>query len=302
MDGQRTVDATLETLAEAVEQEGDRGAGADRRRPGRRATRVARLARAPPAARPRVVVTRARAQASAPRRHAARARRRGRSSCRRSGSSRALDGEDVRGGDRRDRRLLAGLPDQPQRRPAALRGAGAGGLDARAAGRRHRRRDRPGHRGGARRSGESSPTSSRALRRRGAGRGAGRRSTSRAAASSSPAPPPPATCSPTRCASAAPRSTSSPSMRRCARTPTPRRSRPRGSADYVTFTSSSTVRNLTEALGDELPRRRPHRLDRPDHQRGGARGRPRGRGRGRPPRRRRPGRGPARGCRSRSTV
>ena len=40
-----------------------------------------------------------------------------------------------------------------------------------------------------------------------------------------------------------------------------------------------------------LPCRCPGRLDRPDHQRGGARRRPRGRGRGRAPRRRRPARG-----------
>ncbi len=43
-------------------------------------------------------------------------------------------------------------------------------------------------------------------------------------------------------------------------------------ADYVTFTSSSTVRNLVEALGGELPRGRAHRLDRP----GDERDRPRG--------------------------
>ena len=48
-------------------------------------------------------------------------------------------------------------------------------------------------------------------------------------------------------------------------------------ADYVTFTSSSTVRNLVEALGERLPARRPGRLDRPGDQRGRARGRPRGR-------------------------
>ncbi len=64
-------------------------------------------------------------------------------------------------------------------------------------------------------------------------------------------------------------------------------------ADYVTFTSSSTVRNLTEALGDRFPHRGPHRLDRPDHQRGRPRGRPRGRRRGAAPRRRRPRRRPA---------
>ena len=59
-------------------------------------------------------------------------------------------------------------------------------------------------------------------------------------------------------------------------------------ADYVTFTSSSTVRNLLDALGDRFPARRPHRLHRPGHQRGRPRRRPRGRGRGRAPRRRRP--------------
>ncbi len=51
-------------------------------------------------------------------------------------------------------------------------------------------------------------------------------SRSRAAASSSPAPPRAATSFPTLCASAAPRSTSSPSMRPSARRPTRRRSRP----------------------------------------------------------------------------
>ena len=59
-------------------------------------------------------------------------------------------------------------------------------------------------------------------------------------------------------------------------------------ADYVTFTSSSTVRNLTEALGERFPERRPHRLDRPGHQRGRRRRRPRGRRRSRAPRHRRP--------------
>ena len=48
----------------------------------------------------------------------------------------------------------------------------------------------------------------------------------------------------------------------------PRPSRPRQSADYVTFTSSSTVRNLIEALGRPVPQRRPGRLDRPGDQRG----------------------------------
>ena len=68
-------------------------------------------------------------------------------------------------------------------------------------------------------------------------------------------------------ASAARRSTSSPSTRPCARSPTPRRSRRAAGADYVTFTSSSTVRNLLAAIGDRFPRRGPGRLDRPGHQR-----------------------------------
>ena len=38
-------------------------------------------------------------------------------------------------------------------------------------------------------------------------------------------------------------------------------------ADYVTFTSSSTVRNLLAAVGDRFPPRRPGRLDRAGHQR-----------------------------------
>ena len=45
-------------------------------------------------------------------------------------------------------------------------------------------------------------------------------------------------------------------------------------ADYVTFTSSSTVTNLTEALGERFPAERARRLDRPGHQRGRPRGRP----------------------------
>ena len=56
-----------------------------------------------------------------------------------------------------------------------------------------------------------------------------------------------------RCASAAPRSTSSPSTRPSARSPTPEAIEAAQGADYVTFTSSSTVRNLTEALGDRFP-------------------------------------------------
>ncbi len=39
-------------------------------------------------------------------------------------------------------------------------------------------------------------------------------------------------------------------------------------ADYLTFTSSSTVRNFVEALPDDLPAQGPRRLDRPGDQRG----------------------------------
>ncbi len=48
-------------------------------------------------------------------------------------------------------------------------------------------------------------------------------------------------------------------------------------ADYVTFTSSSTVTQPDRGAGRPLPGGRPHRLDRPDHQRSGARRRPRDR-------------------------
>ena len=61
------------------------------------------------------------------------------------------------------------------------------------------------------------------------------------------------TSSPTASASAAPRSTTSPSTRPSARSPTPEAIEAAQAADYVTFTSSSTVRNLTEALGERFP-------------------------------------------------
>ena len=169
----------------------------------------------------------------------------------------------------------------------------AAGLDARALCRRHRRGDRARHRRAPSPSAGSPPTSSpsasspRPWSKRSA------RSRSSGARSSSPAPPRPATSSPTPARA-----------RRRGRRRRPLRDGARGaragaveaaqSADYVTFTSSSTVRNLTEALGERFPRRRPHRLDRPGHQRGRARRRPRGRRRGRAPRHRRPARGPAR--------
>ena len=112
----------------------------------------------------------------------------------------------------------------------------------------------PGTARGARRARRDRRHRPRALRRRGAGRGARRGRRQRAARCSSPAPPRRATCSPRRSPSAAPRSTSSRSTRPCARQPEPRRVEAAQTADYVTFTSSSTVRNLLEAVGDRFPR------------------------------------------------
>ena len=79
-----------------------------------------------------------------------------------------------------------------------------------------------------------------------------------------------------------------------AETPPPEAIEAAQSADFITFTSSSTVRNLVDAA-----RRRPAAtaqgdLDRPGHQRGRPRGGPRGPRRGRAPRHRRPGRSAAR--------
>ena len=294
MAGQRTVVATLGTLAEAVEREGDRRPGADRRRPGRRpprgsspgssAGRCTAAASSSPAPAPRPAASPRPCASSAPRW----------SSCRRSGSSRGSTATEVRARGRRDRRLRAGLPDQPQRRPPAVRGDGGA------------RASTPG-RSPAPPSPRSGPGTARALAEHGIVADVvperfvaealvealaeveveGKRVLVARAAE--------------------------------ARDVLPDALRERGAevdvvalyetvreqpdaeaveaaqgADYVTFTSSSTVTNLIEALGDRFPARRPRRLDRPGHQRGRPRGRPRGRRRGRAPRRRRPGRRPAR--------
>ena len=69
----------------------------------------------------------------------------------------------------------------------------------------------------------------------------------------SPAPPRRARCCPTPCANAAPRSTSSPSTRRSGEDPEPAALERARGADYVTFTSSSTVTNLLDAIGDAFP-------------------------------------------------
>ena len=122
---------------------GDQGAGADRRRRGRRPPRGPRLVRAPPPARPpRRRHPRPR-PGQRPRRHPARARRRGGRAA--GDPDRAADRDGGGPGGRgRDRRLRAGLPDQPQRRPPALRGDRRGGPRRAGAGRRDRGRDRPG--------------------------------------------------------------------------------------------------------------------------------------------------------------
>ena len=65
-------------------------------------------------------------------------------------------------------------------------------------------------------------------------------------------------------------------------------------ADYVTFTSSSTVTNLTDALGDRFPAAARIVSIGPVTSETVREAGPRGRGRGRPPRRRRPARRPAR--------
>ena len=285
--GQRTVAATLGTIAEAVEREEVKAPGADRRRRGRRRReQLAWLERRPLHGR-RVVVTRARAQAS------------GLAATLRDLGAEVVELPAIRIEPRiesEEVRRVAGaigdyaldLPDQPQRRPPALRGDGSRRPRRAGAGRRHRRRDRPRHRARAGRARHRSPTSSPSASspRRWSRRW--RTSRSRAPASSSPAPPRPATSSPTPCASAAPRSTSSPSTRPSASSPDAEAIEAAQSADYVTFTSSSTVTQPDRGARRPLPQRRPHRLDRPGHQRGRPRRRPRGRRRGRAPRRRRP--------------
>ncbi len=293
MSGQRTVTATLGALAEAVEREGI-GAPAlivvgevvERREA------LAWLERRPLHGRG-VVVTRARAQASglAP-------------TLRELGAEvielpairiePRIETDEVRRAVERDRRLRPRLPDQPQRRPSAVRGVGGRGPRRPGACRRNRRRDRAGDSGGARRARDRRRRRPRALRRRGAGRGAWRASRSRAAGSSSPAPPRRATCFPTALRERGAEVDDVALYETVREEPEPEAVEAAQDADYVTFTSSSTVRNLTEALGERFP--------------GGARvvsigpitseaardAGPHGRRRGRAPRHRRPARGAAR--------
>ena len=172
MEGQRTVTATLGTLADAV---ASAGIGAPALMVvgsvvGRRES-LAWLERRPLHGR-RVVVTRARAQRKRPRRDAARARRRGDRAA--GDQDRAAHGE--RGGagrDRRDPRLRARLPDQPQRRPPAVRGACGGRARRPGAGQGDRRGDRAGTVRELAAPRDRRRHRPRALRRRVADRGAG---------------------------------------------------------------------------------------------------------------------------------
>ena len=125
-----------------------------------------------------------------------------------------------------------------------------------------------------------------ARRRRGAGRGARDVPVTRAllAARRRRA----ATSCPTRCASAAPRSTSSPSTRRSPSRSTTTPASPRAGADYL-----PSPRPRPSASSRRRPARRrcerpAPRLDRPGHHRRAARARPRARPRGRPAHARRP--------------
>ena len=251
MAGQRTVTATLGTIAEAVEREGSKRAGADRRRPGGPSPGAStRLAGAAAPARP----PRGRHPGPRPGQRAggdpARARRRG---------GRAAGDPDRAADRQRGGARAAGAPGiyalvcltSPNGVRLLFEALAATGLDARALAGATVAAIGPGTARALAERGIARRRRPRALRRRGAGRGAGRRSRSRAAASSSPAPPRPATCCPTRCASAAPRSTWSPSTRPSASSPAERVEAAQR-ADYVTFTSSSTVRNLIEALGDRF--------------------------------------------------
>ena len=238
MEGQRTVVATLGTLAEAVEREGV-GAPAlivvgpvvERREA------LAWLERRPLHGR-RVVVTRARAQAS------------GLAATLRALGAEVVELPAIRIEPRIEsdevRRAVERIGDyalicvtSPNGAQLLFEALAAAGLDARALG-GGTKNEQVGQRPRAAIA-AIGPGTARALAEHGIaadivperfvaealGRGAGGGRGRGQARSSSPAPPRPATSFPTRCASAAPRSTSSPSTRRCARTPSPRRSRPR---------------------------------------------------------------------------
>ena len=238
------------TSPSARREAGVAAAGDHGRRPGRRAARHARLARARGRCTAQVVaVTRARAQASGLAARLRDARRRGASRRPRSASS--------RGAVRRCRRsadyALVCLTSPNGARAALRRARRGGSTPARSPARRSPRSARAPPR--ALRGTASAPTwcpsasSPRRSSRRWPSDAA-----SRAGACSSRAPPRRATCCPTRCASAAPRSTSSRSTRRSpSRSTTDAAARRCARADYVTFTSSSTVRFFLDGGGEPCP-------------------------------------------------
>ena len=118
---------------------------------------------------------------------------------------------------------------------------------------RDRRRDRPRHRRGARRARRDRRHRPGALRRRGAGRGAGRGRRRRPAGARRPRRRGPRRAARGARRARRPRSTSWRCTRPSASPPSRRRVEAAQDADYVTFTSSSTVRNLLDAVGDRFP-------------------------------------------------
>ena len=115
-----------------------------------------------------------------------------------------------------------------------------------------------------------------------------------ASASSSPAPPRPATSSPSALRERGAEVDVVALYETVREQPETEAVEAAQSADYVTFTSSSTVRNLTEALATRFPSTARIVSIGPVTSEAVARGRPRGRRRSRAPRHRGPGRRPAR--------
>ena len=168
--GQRTVTATLATIAERVARE-RRPAAVDH---GRR-SRSPRWPSSSPGCAPRplagrtVAVTRARAQASGLARRLRELGARGRAGAGRSAS------QPLPGPRARPVAVRPDLPDEPERRRGAVRAPRRRRARRARAGRRAGRGDRPGHRRGAARARDRGRRRPRALRRRGARRGARRR-------------------------------------------------------------------------------------------------------------------------------
>ena len=189
-----------------------------------------------------VAVTRARPQASALAGAAARARRRRWSRRRRSARA-------ARRRAARARRATTWCASpRPNGAHELFARLGAAGRDARALAGRTRRGDRArARRARWREHGIRADVVPGARGRRGAGRGARRRRRAPRARRARRARG--ATCCPTRCARAAPRSTCSRSTRRSPSRSTRRPRAPRRGADYITFTSASTVRFFLAAAG-----------------------------------------------------